>query len=387
MPLRGTSPKRGPKRAPWPGTAQGGSPQNNVGPQGGRGQVLRFLAPFRVGAVLWPDEDLPPAVASVVDEEGFQPPIASGAFARAPAALIERAEEWIASIPVDDDYSDAGKYRGYAAGRVFTFDEDAWIASIAIDDDYSAAGRYRAYPTVAVFTGDDDAWMASIGVDEDPLAVLRAAAAIIGRLVLFDEDGLPPQAAPFGLDEDQWQSPVFLLAPAPRPFVGDEEWAPSIPIEDEGWIAVPFARVLQRLVLLGVDDAEFVLPAFTLDDDPWMPAIPRGLRAPAGVFAADEDGAPMLLDDEGWYVIVPRLAKGPRFAFDDAEMLAIAAGIASDPRYIVHLASRGFSGAQGAREFEVDLEARSFTGTATVRTFTTAEGGRRFVVTLMAPRT
>ncbi len=76
-----------------------------------------------------------------------------------------------------------------------------------------------------------------------------------------------------------------------------------------------------------------------------------------------------------------------RIARPISTWLFVPASLASDPRYIVHLAVRGFSGAQDAREFEIDLGPRAFTSSGAARTFGTAGGARRFIVTLKAPRT
>jgi hypothetical protein len=392
---------------------------NNIGPQGGRGPRTIVLPPPRRWLVLWPDDEFAPAtVAATLEEDTFVSGVRAGALPPARAAFAEPAEEWIASIPVDDDYSyvgayrgyaparafvgdddawmasiavdddfsDAGKYRGYAPGRAFVGDDDAWIASIAVDDDFSDAGKFRAfaqtwvvaidddvpissialdddfsdagkyrgYPPGRIFIGDDDAWMASIGVDDEAPELRRISAQIWMPAVLLEEEDLPPQAAAFGPDEDGWSGPLFVLKSAPRPFIGEEDLAPAIS---------------------------------ALEDDPWSLALPQSLRAPAGIFSADEDGAPSFIEDDGWWIIVPPRAHRARLVLHDAEILAIAAGLSSDPRYIVHLAARGFSKMLGGRAFDAIAAARGFKTSAPARIFGTAEGSRKFVVTWKNPRT
>lgn len=352
MPLRRT-PGRGPKRSPQPFRRISGDAPNNVGPSGG-GQRTVFLPPFRAQVVLWPDEELPIAAApAALEDDSFSLSLPAAAWPPAQRALIERAEEWIASIPVDDDQRFVNAFAGYPQARPFVGDDDAWMASIGVDDDqrfvsafagypqvapfverdddlvstifvdddYSWVGRYAGYPQVKAFIADDDAWMASIGVDEDSPAVFLPAVAWVLRWLAAPEDELPPQAAVAALEEEGWQGRIFVPGRIPRPFLGEEEWIASISVEEDGWrIAVPFARPPLRL------------------------------------------------------------------AISEAEILAIAVGLVADPRYVVRLAARGFSGAQGTREFEVDLGARAFTNSGTARTFGTAGGVRKFIVTLKAPR-
>lgn len=361
---------------------------NNVGPQGA-GQRTIFLPAARRGLALWPDEEFVSAVApSALEEDTFIPGVRAGAFVPPQAVFLDEVEEWIASIPVDDDYSYVGPYRGYPPARVFVGDDDAWIASIAVDED----GAIAVMPA-------------------------RGAQRIVSP-PWEDSDFVAPAA--FVLDEDGVQIPLFGYAPAPRPFLGDEEWPSSISIDDEyfiagryrgyapasifvgdddawiasiavdddGLIAVPLIRGWQRSALPWWDDSDFVAPAtFVLDDEPWILAGPRWVRAPSSAFLGDEDLAPAILDEDGWWIVAPRQAPMLRFAIHDAEMLAIAVGLASDPRYVVHLAGRGFSGAQGARKFDIAMGARKFASSATARSFGVAEGSRKFVVTWKNPRT
>src|SRR5258708_27675222 len=117
-----------------PPLPQLGSDPNNIGPSGGRGHILRFLAPWRVQAYLFPDEELPPAVSTAVDEEGYRP-VATGTFVPAQLAFFERGEELLPSVPVDDDQRHVSGYAAYPRVPAFVSDDDAWMASIGVEDD------------------------------------------------------------------------------------------------------------------------------------------------------------------------------------------------------------------------------------------------------------
>lgn len=362
---------------------------DQAGPSGG-GQRIVFLPPFRGGgAVLWGDEELPIAAAPVaLEDDSFRLSVPAGAYAPAQRALIERAEEWIASIPVDDDQRYISAFAGYARVAPFTGDDEAWMASIGtdddqrfvsaftgyslvapfierdddlvssilVDDDYSWVGRYAGYPQVKAFIADDDAWMASIGVDEDSPAVFLPAVAWVLRWLAAPEDELPPQAVLAALEEEGWQGRIFVPGPISRALLGEDELPPQA-------------------------------AAAALEEDAWQSPLFAPGRIPRPFLGEEEWIASISLEEDGWRIAAPFARPPLRLAISEAEILAIATGLVADPRYVVRLAARGFSGAQGAREFEVDLGTRAFTSSGAARSFGTAGGARKFIVTLKAPRT
>src|SRR5258708_17724689 len=92
-----------------PPLPQLGSDPNNIGPSGGRGHILRFLAPWRGHAYLFPPEELPPPGSTAVDDEGY-PPGAPGTLVPAQLALLARRGEVLPSSPGDDDPRHPSRY-------------------------------------------------------------------------------------------------------------------------------------------------------------------------------------------------------------------------------------------------------------------------------------
>jgi hypothetical protein len=370
------TPQRGPRRFPRiAGTPQGGSPQNNVGPSGGRGQVLRFLAPYRVPVYLFPDEELPPAVVTGAPEDDrFLLSIPADKFLPQQPPFVEREEELVPSVKVDDDQRFDAGYRGYSPAAALFDLADELVVSILVDDDQRFDSPFSAYARVTAFVGDDDAWMASIGVDEDGASPIVAVPQPGGRLALFDEEALPPTAAATALEDGEGGPGVLVgyVAPPWRLVLFDEEGLPpSAPApEDDGLAVRPAAYLVLPWRPASPEDELPPALALAPEDEGFLPPPGRAfLVAPVVLLGGDgdeqgvatppeDDGAPLAFRAaSGWlprWVLV--YGDGDEFA---ASQLAL---LVKDPRFLASDYGRLFAAAFPGNRFLAADSQRNFVG-------------------------
>ena len=151
-------------------------------------------------------------------------------------------------------------------------------------------------------------------------------------------------------------------------------------------------RYIGRLLDRARSDGSVFPPAITQSLD-WLPQgrFPIGaieIRR-IGIFAQPAFSALYKPEQLQWLLTGLQPQRSIRFVYVGSWIIGTPppGTIVSDPRYIVHLAARGFSGSQAARTFDVAMAARAFRGEAAARSFSTAEGSRKFVVTWKNPRT
>lgn len=238
--------------------------QNNVGPQGGLGPKYLVITGKRPGLYWYDNDEFAPQAVVVVDEDQWiNGPIR--AFAPYVAPVIADGDDWIASLPVDEEYSwKAQTTPDYPILRAITYDEDVlprlgfdddpvvpqvslqWIYQKAViadddlsvqqatlDEDFWPVNAYRPHTVpLQAYVADGDDWIASSPVDEDIPWIPRSSPQwLLTQPFTSDDDVWPTPPIPFGVDEDYWYVNAFTPAPYTVPVAVWQQWN----LDDEAW--------------------------------------------------------------------------------------------------------------------------------------------------------
>lgn len=128
----------------------------------------------------------------------------------------------------------------------------------------------------------------------------------------YQEDDLPIQATPLGVDEEPWKTPWVVLEPAKWLDSPDELIVPQptpLAAEDDTWLAhSTLNRAASPEVIVWVTDDEY-LP-FPEENEQW-PLTEQVFPGPrfTGVFSAQDEVLPSVRDEEPW--IGPSYPAGP----------------------------------------------------------------------------
>jgi hypothetical protein len=241
--------------APLPST-----PINNVGPQGGLGPKTLIIPGNRPGLYWYDTDELAAQAVVVVDEDAWVNPQAAP-YIRSPQAFFADGDDWIPSIPIDEDYHwRAQTCPDYPILKGFSADEDV-LPRLNIDEDYWLIGQYQPHAFAKAVIADEDVWIASIGFDEDLPSLPKVSLQWAYQKASSDDDSFVPAAQPFGLDDDYWSINRYTLYAAPlQAFIADgDDWIASIPVDED----LPWIPKFSPQWILS--------KPFISDDDVWVP--------------------------------------------------------------------------------------------------------------------
>lgn len=212
-----------------------------------------------------------------------------------------------AFTPSEEDWAFSHLWKDDANGIIWATDEDI-APAFAVEEIEWGAEWLIPQPFLEVYQAQDDRPTPAAtpqsggGVVYDEISIFR----------WYQEDDLPIQATPLGVDEEPWKTPWVVLEPAKWLDSPDELIVPQptpLAAEDDTWLAhSTLNRAASPEVIVWVTDDEY-LP-FPEENEQW-PLTEQVFPGPrfTGVFSAQDEVLPSVRDEEPW--IGPSYPAGP----------------------------------------------------------------------------